>query len=47
MDMEDFTQYGLEASQIDGQIPYLVEQQEDIIALIVDGTLVALSCLSQ
>ena len=37
MDMEDFTQYGMEASQIDGQIPYLVEQQEDIIALIVDG----------
>ena len=32
MNMEDFTQYGLGASQIDEQIPYLVEQQEDIIA---------------
>ena len=41
MDMEDFTQHGMEASQIDEQIPYLVEQQEDIIALIVDGDLVA------
>ncbi|MBQ85148.1 MAG: elongation factor P-like protein YeiP [Gammaproteobacteria bacterium] len=42
MDMEDFTQYGLEASQMDAQIPYLIEQQEDIIALIVDGNLVAI-----
>ena len=41
MDMEDFTQYGLEASQMDEQIPYLFEQQEDIIALIVDGNLVS------
>lgn len=41
MDMEDFTQYGLEASQMDEQIPYLIEQQEDIIALIVDDNLVA------
>ncbi|MEC8454553.1 MAG: elongation factor P-like protein YeiP, partial [Pseudomonadota bacterium] len=41
MDMEDFTQHGMEAGQIDEQIPYLVEQQEDIIALIVDGNLVA------
>ena len=42
MDMEDFTQHGLEASQMDEQIPYLIEQQEDIIALIVDGNLVAI-----
>ena len=41
MDLEDFTPYGLEASQMDEQIPYLIEQQEDIIALIVDGNLVA------
>ena len=42
MDMEDFTQYGLDARQMDEQIPYLVEQQEDIIALIVDGSLIAI-----
>ena len=42
MDMEEFTQYGLEADRVVEQIPYLVEQQEDIIALIFAGNLVAI-----
>ena len=42
MDMVDFTQHGLGAGQMDEQIPYLMEQQEDIIALIVDGHLAAI-----
>jgi elongation factor P len=42
MDVEDYTQYGLSAGQMEEQIPYLVEQQEDIIALIVDGHLAAI-----
>ena len=42
MDMIDFTQHGLGAGQMDEQIPYLMEQQEDIIALIVDGHLAAI-----
>lgn len=42
MNTEDFSQYGLEAEQLEDQIPYLVEQQEDIIALLVDGQLLAI-----
>ena len=42
MDVEDYTQYGLGAEQMEEHIPYLVEQQEDIIALIVDGNLAAI-----
>lgn len=42
MNSEDFSQYGLEADQLEEQIPYLVEQQEDIIALLVDGQLLAI-----
>ena len=42
MDVEDYTQYGLGAGQMEEQIPFLVEQQEDIIALIVDGNIAAI-----
>ncbi len=42
MDMEDYTQYGLGADQLESHLPYLVEQQEDIIALIMDGQLVGI-----
>ncbi len=42
MNSEDFSQYGLGADQMQEQIPYLVEQQEGIIALLVDGQLVAI-----
>ncbi len=39
MNMEDYSQYEIHADQIQDQIPYLVEQQEDIIALLMDGVL--------
>lgn len=42
MNSEDFSQYGINAEQIEDQIPYLVEQLEAIIALLVDGELVAI-----
>lgn len=41
MNSEDYSQYGLDAEQLSEQIPYLVEQQEGIIALLVDGQLMA------
>ena len=42
MNMEDFSQYGIDAEQIEPQIDYLVEQQEDIIALIVDDNILGI-----
>ncbi len=42
MNSEDYSQYGLDADRLQDQIPYLVEQQEDIIALLVDGELVGI-----
>ena len=42
MDMADFTQYGINEDQIEGHLPYLVEQQEDIIALLMDGALLGI-----
>lgn len=42
MNMEDFSQYGINGEQIESQIDYLVEQQEDIIALIVDGNIMGI-----
>jgi elongation factor P len=42
MDSEDFTQYALSADDLDGQLEYLAEQQEDIIALIMDGNLLGI-----
>ena len=42
MNMEDYSQYGLNSDRIEEQLPYLVEQQEGIIALLVDGELVAI-----
>jgi elongation factor P len=42
MNMEDFSQYGINAEQLEPQIPFLTEQQEDIIALIVDGSLLGI-----
>jgi elongation factor P len=41
MNMEDFSQYGINSEQIEAQLPYLVEQQEDIVALVLEGSLVA------
>lgn len=42
MNMEDFSQYGMNSDRLQGQIQYLVEQQEDIIALIMDGDLIGI-----
>lgn len=42
MNQEDYSQYAMNTSQLEDQIPYLVEQQEDIIALIMDGNLVGI-----
>ena len=42
MNMEDFSQYGINTEQIESQIDYLVEQQEDIVALIVDGNIMGI-----
>ena len=42
MDSEDYTQYSLNADDLEGQLEYLAEQQEDIIALIMDGNLLGI-----
>ena len=42
MNMVDYSQYGINADQLEDQIPYLVEQQEDIIALIMVDKLVGI-----
>ena len=42
MNSEDYSQYGLNREQIEEQIPYLVEQLEGIIALIMDGNLLGI-----
>ena len=42
MNMEDFSQYAIDGEQIESQIAYLVEQQEDIVALIMDGNLLGI-----
>lgn len=41
MDTEDFAQYSLNSEALEGQLDYLVEQQDDIIALIMDGNLLS------
>lgn len=42
MNMEDFSQFGINADQLEGQLQFLVEQQEDIIALVMDGSLLGI-----
>jgi elongation factor P len=42
MDMADYTQYAINGDQLEGHLPYLIEQQEDIIALIMEGNLVGI-----
>ena len=42
MDMEDFSQYGINSEQLEGQIQFLVEGQEGIVALIMDDNLLAI-----
>jgi elongation factor P len=42
MNLEDYSQYAVDADQLEGQSEYLVEQQEDIIALLMDGVLLGI-----
>ena len=42
MNTEDFSQYGIDADQLDHQIPYLMEQQEGIIALVMEDNLLGI-----
>ena len=42
MNMEDFSQYGINGDQIEHLLPYLVDQQEDIVALVMDGNLLGI-----
>ena len=42
MNMEDYSQYGMNSDQLEGQTEYLVEQLEGIIALIMDDNLLGI-----
>ncbi|MCG8414801.1 MAG: elongation factor P-like protein YeiP [Pseudomonadales bacterium] len=42
MNQEDYSQYEMRTEQLQDQIPFLVEQQEDIIALLMDGNLLGI-----
>lgn len=42
MNTEDYSQYGLNSENLEGQLEYLVEQQDGIIALIMDGNILGI-----
>lgn len=42
MDLEDYTQYGLNREDLEGQLEYLLEGMEGILALLVDGEIFAI-----
>lgn len=42
MNTEDFTQYGMNADQIEDEIPYITDQLDGITALIMDGNLLGI-----
>ena len=42
MSVTDFTQYSLHSDELEWQTQFLVEQQEDIIALLLDGILIGI-----
>jgi len=42
MNTEDFSQYGINADQVDDDIPYLTDQLDGITALIMDGNLLGI-----
>ena len=42
MNLEDYSQYSLDAADLEGQIDYLSEGLEGITALLVDGNLLAI-----
>ncbi|MBA1333581.1 elongation factor P, partial [Candidatus Endoriftia persephone str. Guaymas] len=42
MDLEDYSQHGLNPEELEGQAGYLYEGLEDITALLVDGKLLGI-----
>jgi elongation factor P len=42
MNMEDFSQYGLNRDELEGQVEYLTEGMEGITALLMDGVLLGI-----
>lgn len=42
MNLEDYSQYGLSEKELKDEIPYLVDGLEGIMALLVDGALMAI-----
>ena len=42
LNMDDFNQYELSTDQLEDQIPYLTEQQENIIALIMNDVILSI-----
>ncbi|SEG78620.1 elongation factor P-like protein EfpL [Marinobacterium lutimaris] len=42
MDAEDYSQYGIDASAIEGQVPFLIENMEGIMVSLVDGQAISI-----
>ncbi|MES9832738.1 MAG: elongation factor P-like protein YeiP [Candidatus Thiodiazotropha sp. LLP2] len=42
MNLDDYSQYGLNESELEDEIPYLIDGLEGITALLVDGALMAI-----
>jgi len=42
MNLEDFSQYGLDSELLEEQLPFLTDQQEGIIALIMDNNIIGI-----
>ncbi|MCP3661523.1 MAG: elongation factor P-like protein YeiP, partial [Gammaproteobacteria bacterium] len=42
MNLDDYTQYGLNSTELEGQLGYLIEGMEGIIALLVDGEIMGI-----
>ncbi len=42
MNLEDYSQYGLNSAELEGQLGYLIEGMEGITALLVDGEIMGI-----
>ncbi|MEA3302234.1 MAG: elongation factor P-like protein YeiP [Pseudomonadota bacterium] len=42
MNLDDYSQYGLNSDDLEGQLEYLLEGMEGIVALLVDGEILAI-----
>lgn len=42
MNLDDYSQYGLNREDLEGQLEYLIEGMEGILALLVDGEILAI-----